>query len=42
MPFQFNNNMSMVDFNSLFFTFIYNYVALIRYKFVDPQNTINP
>jgi len=30
----------MFDFSSFFFTFIYIYVALIRYTVVDPQNTI--
>jgi len=32
--------MYMLHFNSLFFTFIYICVALIRHKVVDPQNTI--
>jgi hypothetical protein len=35
-----NNNVYVLYFNSLFFVFIYIYVALIRYKIVDPQNAI--
>lgn len=35
-----NNNVYVLDFHSLFFTFICIYVTLIRYKVVDPQNTI--